>query len=200
MRDKLHSATYAAVSNLMTGLDKLTTDGVLLSRLVDLADVVANRFTATPKNKLLILGNGGSHCSALHIAEEFTGRFRKDRPPLPAIALGEATHLTCTGNDFGFDYGLARQLTALWNPGDVVLVLSTSGNSQNLLTAVEMLPKSAWTFGFLGKGGGRLLERVDGLIFPGETSDRIQELHMLAGHLLVELVERRLYPELYDTP
>lgn len=186
---------YATAAQNLTETIKDTT---LTESLVLTANVVAASF----KNggKLLICGNGGSHCSALHIAEEFTGRFRKDRSPLPTIALGEATHSSCVGNDYGFEYGLARQVTALWQPNDVLLVLSTSGNSKNLVNAVQATGhvKLGATVGFLGRGGGELkdLLRV-ACVFPGDTSDRIQELQMLAGHLLVELVERSTFPSLY---
>jgi D-sedoheptulose 7-phosphate isomerase len=142
-------------------------------------------------HKILIAGNGGSHADALHFAEELTGRFRKERDPIGALALGEATHLTCTSNDYGFEHVFARQVKALGQAGDVLIVLSTSGNSENLIKAVEAASeKGIISIGLLGKGGGALNNLVDiSLVVPGETSDRIQEIHMLLLHTLVEDIE-----------
>lgn len=99
-------------------------------------------------------GNGGSHCDAMHFAEEMTGRYRKDRRPLGALALGDASHVTCVSNDYGFEFIFSRQLEALARPGDVIIGLSTSGNSKNLLRAFEVAKtKGVRTIGLLGKGG-----------------------------------------------
>ncbi|MBX3112027.1 MAG: SIS domain-containing protein [Fimbriimonadaceae bacterium] len=145
-------------------------------------------------NKVMAAGNGGSHADALHFCEEWTGRFKKDRVPLPAIALGEATHMTCVGNDYGFEHGLSRLVTALAKPGDMLVLLSTSGNSDNLVLAAQASREAgARTVGFLGRGGGRLAPLCDDVVMaPGETSDRIQEVHMCALHAWIEEVEVRL--------
>lgn len=152
---------------------------------------------------MLVAGNGGSHADALHFCEELTGRFRKDRRPLAAIALGEATHMSCVSNDYGFKHVFARQIEALAKPEDVVILLSTSGNSENItLAAYAALGAGANVVSLLGKGGGSiraLFPMIDMLIFPGETSDRIQELHMLCLHIVVEEVERKLFPNNYLT-
>jgi D-sedoheptulose 7-phosphate isomerase len=155
-------------------------------------DALAQAFSRG--NKLLVIGNGGSLCDASHIVEEFTGRFRKDRPPLPAIACDGAGHLTCVGNDYGFEQVFARWVTALARPGDVVLLLSTSGNSPNVLLAAAAARKAgALSLALTGKGGGKLASAVEhALIAPGETADRIQELHMLALHTIVEGVEHAM--------
>jgi D-sedoheptulose 7-phosphate isomerase len=145
-------------------------------------------------NKLMTAGNGGSMADAMHVAEEFTGRFRADRPPLPAIALSDATHLTCVANDYGFEHVFSRPVEALARPGDVVLLLSTSGNSQNLVLAAQAArQRKAAVIGFLGRGGGLLLPHCDiAVMAPGETSDRIQELHMMALHAVIHAVEVEL--------
>lgn len=142
-------------------------------------------------HKILIAGNGGSHADALHFAEELTGRFRKDREPIGALALGEATHITCVSNDYGFENVFARQVKALGQAGDILIVLSTSGNSENLIKAVEIAAeKGIISIALLGKGGGALNNLADlSLVVPGETSDRIQEIHMLLLHTLVEDIE-----------
>ncbi len=142
--------------------------------------------------KVMICGNGGSLCDATHFAEELTGRFRNDRPPLPAIALSDAGHITCTANDYGFEFVFSRGIEALGKPGDVLILLSTSGNSPNILNAAKAgREKHMWVFGLLGKGGGAVKPLCDEcVVVPGETSDRIQELHMLALHTVVEGIER----------
>jgi D-sedoheptulose 7-phosphate isomerase len=144
--------------------------------------------------KIMICGNGGSSCDANHFAEELTGRFRAERAPIAAIACTDAGHLTCVGNDYGFDEVFARWVTALGRRGDVLIVLSTSGNSRNVLRAVEAGRGAGMTIvTLLGKGGGKLAGLADHeLIVPGETSDRIQELHMLVLHAWCEGLERVL--------
>lgn len=144
--------------------------------------------------KLITAGNGGSMADAMHVAEEFTGRFRADRAPLPAIAISDPTHLTCVANDYGFEHVFSRPIEALAKPGDVVMLLSTSGNSQNLVLAAQAArQKKATVVGFLGKGGGLLAALCDvAVIAPGETSDRIQELHMMALHAIIQAVEVEL--------
>ncbi|MEK6702562.1 MAG: D-sedoheptulose 7-phosphate isomerase [Planctomycetota bacterium] len=141
--------------------------------------------------KVMICGNGGSLCDAVHFAEELTGRYRADRPALPAIAIADAGHITCTANDYGFEQIFARGVEALGRPGDILIVLSTSGNSENIVRAVHAAKtKGMTTAALLGKSGGRLAGTCDiELIAPGATADRIQELHMLVLHIIVERVE-----------
>lgn len=149
--------------------------------------------------KVLSCGNGGSACDALHFAEEFTGRFRKERKPLPVIPLMEASHLTCVANDYGWDEVFARGVEAYGKPGDLLVVLSTSGNSPNVVKAVA----KAKTLGLgvialLGKTGGALKGKSDHeIIVSGANSDRIQEIHMLVLHILIEGVEREMFPANY---
>ncbi len=145
-------------------------------------------------NKVLAIGNGGSCCDAAHFAEELTGRFRKDRPPLAALACNDAGHITCTANDYGFDHIFSRWIAAHAKAGDIVIILSTSGNSPNCVAAANAAKAAgATTIGLLGKGGGALKSEVDhAIVVGGETSDRIQELHMLILHVFVEGIEREL--------
>ena len=150
-------------------------------------------------NKVLICGNGGSNCDALHFAEEFTGRFRGDRRALPAIALSESSHITCVGNDYGFDYIFSRGVEAYGKEGDMFFGISTSGNSPNVIKAVEVAKKLGMkTCVLLGKDGGKLKGMCDyEFIIPGKTSDRIQEIHMMILHIIIEGVERIMFPENY---
>lgn len=150
-------------------------------------------------NKALICGNGGSNCDALHFAEEFTGRFRSDRKALPAIAISDSSHITCVGNDYGFDYIFSRGVEAYGKEGDFFIGISTSGNSANVIKAVEAAKKSGLkTCLLLGKDGGKLKGMCDyEFIIPGETSDRIQEIHMMILHIIIEGVEKIMFPENY---
>lgn len=159
----------------------------------ELADVF------TKGNKVLICGNGGSNCDALHFAEEFTGRFRGDRKALPAIAISDSSHITCVGNDYGFDYIFSRGVEAYGKEGDMFFGISTSGNSPNVIKAVEAAKKLGMkTCVLLGKDGGKLKGMCDyEFIIPGKTSDRIQEIHMMILHIIIEGVERIMFPENY---
>ncbi len=149
--------------------------------------------------KLLIAGNGGSLCDAMHFAEEFTGQFRGKRRALPAIALADPGHLTCTANDMGYHDVFSRAIEAFGRSGDLFIALTTSGNSPNLVQAVPIAKAMGLkTVTFLGKTGGKLRGQSDlEWIVEGFTfSDRIQEAHMTAIHIIIELVEK----ELFDVP
>ena len=147
-------------------------------------------------NKVIIAGNGGSLCDASHFAEELTGVFRQVRRALPAIALSEPGHITCTGNDLGFDQIYARGVEAFGKAGDIFIGLTTSGNSPNIIRGFEVAREmKLHTVAFLGKGGGKLKGIADyELIIEGfKTSDRIQEAHMAAIHLIIEMIELQLF-------
>lgn len=149
-------------------------------------------------HKVLLFGNGGSAADAQHIADEWTGRFRRERPPLPALALtANTSDLTAIGNDYGFDQVFARLVAAHGQPGDVAIALSTSGESPNVLEAVqEARRRQLHTIGLTGKGGGRLAAGVDvALVVPSDATARIQECHMTFLHALCELVDEALFPE-----
>lgn len=149
---------------------------------------------------LMSCGNGGSMCDAMHFAEEWTGRFRKDRAALPAIAFSDASQLTCIANDFGFDEVFARSVEAYGKKGDLLVAITTSGNSPNILRAIEVAKqRGITTVGLLGKGGGKARDLVDvPIIVPlAQTSDRIQEVHIKVLHIVIEAVERELFPKNY---
>lgn len=149
--------------------------------------------------KVIACGNGGSACDAMHFCEEFTGRYRKNRKPLPAISLTDPGYLTCTANDFGYDQVFARGVEAYGKPGDMLVVLTTSGNSENIIKAVQKAKEVGLkTVALLGKDGGQLKGQCDiEWIIPGTTADRIQEVHMTLLHILIESTERIMFPELY---
>ena len=144
-------------------------------------------------------GNGGSMCDAMHFAEELTGRFRKERAPLPAMAINDASHLTCVSNDYGYDVVFSRYIEAWGNKGDVLLAISTSGNSKNVILAVEAAKKKGMkVVGLLGKGGGQLRDMVDvSLVVDSSISGRMQEVYIKCIHIFIEGIERALYPENY---
>ncbi len=147
-------------------------------------------------NKILIAGNGGSLCDAMHFAEELTGQFRHKRKALPAIALADSGHLTCVANDMGYETVFARGIEAFGMPGDLFVALTTSGNSPNLIAAVETAKaKGLFTAAFLGKTGGKLkgICDLEWLVTGFPYSDRIQEAHMTAIHIAIELVEKHLF-------
>ena len=148
---------------------------------------------------LFTCGNGGSHCDAMHFAEELTGRYRKNRRPLGALALGDPSHTTCVSNDYGFEYIFARQLEGLGREGDLLVGISTSGNSQNILEAFQVAKsKGLQTVGLLGRDGGQLKSVSDlAIVVPSQVTDRIQEVHIKIIHTVIESVERQLFPENY---
>jgi D-sedoheptulose 7-phosphate isomerase len=151
------------------------------------------------KGRVFSCGNGGSMCDSLHFAEELTGRYRKDRAPLPATGISEAGHITCIANDFGFEYIFSRFVEAWGQKGDVLLAISTSGNSANVIKAVEVAKsKGMKVVGLLGKDGGKLKSMVDvPLIVSNPITDRVQEVHIKCIHIFIEGIERQLFPENY---
>ncbi len=150
------------------------------------------------KHKLLFCGNGGSAADAQHIAAELVGRFMQEREALPAIALTtDSSILTCVGNDYGYDKVFSRQVEALGQPGDVLVGISTTGNSPNVLLAVEAAKaKGMRTAALTGKGGGKLAKAADlSLIVPSSNTQRVQETHIMVGHILCSLIESALFPK-----
>jgi D-sedoheptulose 7-phosphate isomerase len=149
-------------------------------------------------NKALLFGNGGSAADAQHIAAEFVGRFAFDRPALPALALSVNTScVTAIGNDYGFDQVFSRQIEAIARPGDVAIGITTSGNSPNVIRAMTVAKKMhVHTVGLTGRHGGKLKECVDYCIcVPSDETPRIQECHILVGHVISEIVEHEIFHE-----
>ena len=146
--------------------------------------------------KILLCGNGGSAADAQHLAAEFVNRFQLDRPPLPAIALTtDSSALTAIGNDFGFEFVFSKQVQALGMPEDILVGISTSGNSENVVKAFEAAREnSVVTIGLTGKNGGKMAELSDILInVPEESTALVQEVHIAVGHLLCNLVDYFLF-------
>ena len=162
--------------------------------IVNVAGLIVSSIHA--EGKILLFGNGGSATDASHIAAEFVGRYDRDRVPLPALALStDMATITCIANDYEYADIFARQISGLGRKGDIAIAISTSGNSLNILKAVEVarnlgLTTVAWT----GKGGGKLASLVDySFVVPSNVTARIQECHITLGHVLCELVEEKLF-------
>lgn len=178
-------------------LHKFMSDQENLNKIEMACDVLAEAFANG--QKAMSCGNGGSFCDAMHFAEELTGRFRKDRRALPAIAMSDGSHMTCVANDFGYDHVFSKYIEAFGQKGDVLLAISTSGNSPNVLKAVEYAKdREMKVIALSGKDGGKLKELADvALIVDSQMTDRIQEIHIKLIHIFIEAVERRLFPEHY---
>ena len=146
--------------------------------------------------KILLAGNGGSAADAQHFAGEIVGRFTMERPSLPAISLCvDPSVTTCIGNDYGYEHIFDRQIAGLGNPGDVLIAISTSGNSANTIQAAEVAhKKNISVIGYLGKDGGKMKDVCDiPLIVPSHDTPRIQEVHTLTTHVLCEMIEKRMF-------
>jgi len=142
--------------------------------------------------KIMSCGNGGSHCDAMHFAEELSGRYRENRPALAAMAISDPSHISCVGNDYGFDFVFSRMVEALGREEDILLGISTSGNSKNILNAVETARKKGMKVVLLsGRDGGKLAGLGDAEIRVAHFAyaDRIQEIHIKVIHILIQLIE-----------
>ncbi|MDP9349074.1 MAG: D-sedoheptulose 7-phosphate isomerase [Gemmatimonadota bacterium] len=163
--------------------------------IVRIASRIADAFRAG--GRLYACGNGGSACDAMHLVEELVARYKRERPGLPAQHFLDGATLTCWSNDYEFETVFSRQVEAFVRPGDVLVAISTSGSSPNVLRAVEAArERGALTVGLTGKDGGRMRELCEeAVVVPAEATERIQEAHITVIHLLCELVERTLFDD-----
>ena len=164
-----------------------------LKKIQQAAVLIADSFKQG--GKVLSCGNGGSHCDAMHFAEELTGRFRDNRPSYPAIAISDVSHISCVGNDYGFDYIFSRYIEGVGQKGDVLLGISTSGNSANVLKAIEAAKQKGMKIITLtGKDGGKMngLADVDIRVPHFGYADRVQEIHIKVIHILILLIEKEM--------
>lgn len=171
-------------------LDKFLSDPQNLALIQEAALLIANSFKQG--GKVLSCGNGGSHCDAMHFAEELTGRYRENRPAYPAIAISDVSHLSCVSNDFGYDYVFSRYVEGVGREGDVLFGLSTSGNSKNVLNAIQAAKaKGMKVIALTGKNGGQMagLADVEIRVPHFRYADRIQEVHIKVIHILMMLIE-----------
>ncbi len=186
-------ANSSIISSALSTAAKTLEDFSNSQENIDLVSSAIDIFSDSLKNggKLISCGNGGSMCDAMHFAEELTGRFREDREPMAAMAIGDSSHISCVANDYGFDQIFARPVKALGKKEDTLLAISTSGNSPNVIAAVEAAKASGMkVVALLGKDGGKLKDMVDiPLVVPAKTSDRIQEIHIKLIHIFIEGIE-----------
>ncbi len=174
-------------------LDRFLADAENVKAVERAAGVIVEAFKKG--GKVISCGNGGSHCDAMHFAEELSGRYRDDRKALPAICISDVSHITCVGNDYGFEFIFSRYIEGLGKEGDVLFALSTSGNSPNVLRAAEAAKKKGMkVIAMTGKDGGKLkaLADVEVRVPHGGYADRIQEIHIKVIHILILLIEGRI--------
>lgn len=174
-------------------LTRFVEDSQQMAQIAQAAHIMVQALQAG--KKILSCGNGGSHCDAMHFAEELTGKYRAHRPAIAAIAIADPSHLSCVGNDYGFDFVFARYIEALGQPGDVLLAISTSGNSANVLKAIEAARQKEMKVVLLsGKEGGKMKGLGDAEVIVAHQgfADRIQEVHIKVIHILMGLIEQGL--------
>ena len=192
MNGKLDMERVKNLLNISADLKKTVAE-TLSSEILDAAQKIQGRLEAG--GKLMLMGNGGSAADAQHIAAELVGRFKKERKAMPALALTvDTSSLTALGNDYGFDTIFERQVEALANKNDAVIGISTSGNSENIIRAVNKANSiGAFTIGLLGNDGGKLKDAVNlPIIIPSNDTARIQEVHITIGHIICEIIEEDL--------
>jgi D-sedoheptulose 7-phosphate isomerase len=195
----LDAAVRAALTEAQTALQNLLANGETLAQVRAAGVVLADTF----KNggRVFSCGNGGSMCDAMHFAEELSGRFRGDRPALAATSISDASHISCVSNDYGYEFIFSRYLEAHARAGDALVAISTSGTSKNVLNAVAVAKqKGVKVIGMTGKLDCPLAEASDILLATpaGVHADRVQELHIKLIHIMIELVERQMFPGNYD--
>lgn len=174
-------------------LDRFVSDAANIRSIEKASDIIIDSFRKG--GKVISCGNGGSHCDAMHFAEELSGRFRDDRKALPAMCISDVSHITCVGNDYGFEFIFSRYIEGLGKEGDVLFALSTSGNSPNVLRAVEAAKKKGMkVIALTGKDGGKLgpLADVEVRVSHKGYADRVQEVHIKVIHILILLIEARI--------
>jgi D-sedoheptulose 7-phosphate isomerase len=188
----------ASLEEAQAALKSLLSNEQTLQAISDAGALLVETFKKG--GRVFSCGNGGSMCDAMHFAEELSGRYRLDRPGLPAQSISDPGHLSCVGNDYGYDFVFSRYLESHAKKGDCLLAISTSGKSKNVLKAIEFAKKSGVkVIGLMGKLDSPLGEVAD-IKIPapaGAFADRVQELHIKVIHILIESVERALFPENY---
>src|SRR5471032_2965216 len=171
-------------------LNNFINDPANIESIQRAAVLLADSFKAG--GKVISCGNGGSHCDAMHFAEELTGRYRENRPGYPAIAISDVSHISCVGNDFGFDHIFSRYVEAVGQKGDVLFGISTSGNSANVIKAIEAARAKVITL--TGKNGGKMDGSADVEVRVPHFgfADRVQEIHIKVIHILILLIEKEM--------
>jgi len=190
---KPHETIFRELKEASGVLEKFLSDNSNLEKIENAADLIT--VSITNGGKVISCGNGGSHCDAMHFAEELTGRYRDSRKPLPAIAISDPGYISCVANDFGYEQVFSRFIEGLGNPGDCLLAISTSGNSINMIKAAEAAhEKNMKVIALTGNSGGKLASNADIEIrVPHQGyADRIQEIHIKIIHIIINLIEQKI--------
>src|SRR5688572_12798192 len=187
------SVINAELSEAASTLQQFISSPDTVGNIQRVSSIIAGSIIAG--GKVISCGNGGSHCDAMHFAEELSGRYRDDRKALAAICISDPSHITCVGNDYGFEFIFSRYIEGLGRKDDVLVALSTSGNSRNVINAVDAANKAGMkVIALTGKDGGKLgpMADVEIRVPHNGYSDRIQEVHIKVIHLLILLVEKQV--------
>ncbi|PFG55607.1 phosphoheptose isomerase [Vibrio sp. ES.051] len=188
-----HDLIRSELNEAAEVLNKFLSDDHNIAQIEAAAKMIADSFKQD--GKVLSCGNGGSHCDSMHFAEELTGRYRENRPGYAGIAISDPSHLSCVSNDFGYDFVFSRYVEAVGRKGDVLFGLSTSGNSGNILKAIEAAKaKGMKTIALTGKDGGQMagLADVEIRVPHFGYADRIQEVHIKIIHIIIQLIEKEM--------
>jgi D-sedoheptulose 7-phosphate isomerase len=197
LKQNYHSMRDIILQNLREAkavLEKFINNPSSIAAIEDASGIMAE--SVSNGGKLISCGNGGSMCDAMHFAQELTGRFRHERPSLPALSISDPSHLTCAGNDYGFEHIFSRFVEGMGSGGDVLFAISTSGNSMNVIKAAEAArQKGMKVIALTGKTGGLLsaISDVEIRVEGEKYSDRIQEVHIKVIHILIDLIERKVF-------
>lgn len=189
----------AALNDARDALDALISNEKTIEAVVAAAGLMADAVEGD--GKVMSCGNGGSLCDAMHFAEEMTGRYRSNRRPYAALAISDASHMACVGNDYGYEEVFSRYVEAHGRKGDVLLAITTSGTSRNIVKAAEVARrKGVKVVALTGRDETPIIELADvSIVTPaGRWADRVQELHIKCIHILIELIERRLDKQNYE--
>lgn len=194
-----HTVVFESLQQSKQALDGLIANAAAQDKIVSASNLIADSFRGG--GRVFSCGNGGSLCDAMHFAEELSGRYRDDRKGLPAVAITDPGHLSCVGNDYGYEHVFSRYLDAHGKKGDVLVGISTSGKSRNVILAAQRAKEIGMKVIVLGgKPDSELGKLADlDIVTPGTSgyADRVQELHIKVIHILIELIERNFFPENY---
>ncbi|NNN54836.1 D-sedoheptulose 7-phosphate isomerase [Vibrio sp. 1-2 (7-a)] len=188
-----HDLIRSELNEAAEVLNKFLSDDHNIAQIEAAAKMIADSFKQD--GKVLSCGNGGSHCDSMHFAEELTGRYRENRPGYAGIAISDPSHLSCVSNDFGYNFVFSRYVEAVGRKGDVLFGLSTSGNSGNILKAIEAAQaKGMKTIALTGKDGGKMagLADIEIRVPHFGYADRIQEIHIKIIHIIIQLIEKEM--------
>lgn len=190
---KFQSVITSELREAATTLQNFLSDEANIQKIEEAATLIAN--SVKSGGKVISCGNGGSHCDAMHFAEELTGRYRDNRKAIPALCVSDPSHISCVSNDYGYEFVFSRYVEALGNAGDVLLGISTSGNSANVIKAAQVAKEKGMKVIILsGKDGGKLapLADVELRVAHFGYADRIQEVHIKIIHILILLIEKQV--------